>query len=128
MNLMGNSVFLGLGRHLIPIPPLVWQREAAQNAEHSRASLGFMTEEHHLIRNLVVRELFRIGKPLSPEWICAQTNLPLNRVVAILDELEKHLSFLYRNPQGEVVWAYPVTVEKTPHRLKFDTGEQAYAA
>ncbi|OGO41196.1 MAG: hypothetical protein A2Z04_05735 [Chloroflexi bacterium RBG_16_57_9] len=27
-----------------------------------------------------------------------------------------------------VVWAYPVTVARTPHHLTFSTGEQVYAA
>jgi hypothetical protein len=49
-------------------------------------------------------------------------------VVLFLDELEQHMTFLFRNAQGDVVWAYPVTVEQTPHRITFDTGEQLYAA
>ncbi len=125
---MTNNLLLGLGRYMLPIPSLIWHRQVAQDASHNDASLGFMSEEHHLVRNLVVRELPRVGKPLSAEWICGQTNLPLERVVTILDELEQHMTFLYRNPQGEVVWAYPVTVEKTPHQLTFATGEQVYAA
>jgi len=35
---------------------------------------------------------------------------------------------LVRNSKGEVIWAYPVTVEKTPHRITFNTGERLYAA
>jgi hypothetical protein len=54
--------------------------------------------------------------------------LPLEQVGAILDQLEKNLFFLVRNEQGAVVWAFPVTVEPTPHRLEFNTGEQLYAA
>jgi hypothetical protein len=50
------------------------------------------------------------------------------KVVHILNDLEKHMNFLFRNRQGEVTWAYPVTVEKTPHHLTFSTGEQIYAA
>jgi len=54
--------------------------------------------------------------------------LPLEQVGAILDELENNLFFLVRNEQGAVAWAFPVTVEPTPHRLVFSSGEQAYAA
>jgi hypothetical protein len=49
-------------------------------------------------------------------------------VNAILDELEKHMTFLFRDEQGAVAWAYPVTVDRTPHHVTFDTGEQVYAA
>ena len=47
---------------------------------------------------------------------------------AILDDLEKRMTFLYRNPQGCVTWAYPVTVDRTPHRVEFSSGEKLYAA
>jgi hypothetical protein len=42
--------------------------------------------------------------------------------------LEQHLTFLFRNKQGSVVWAYPVTVDPTPHRVTFNTDEQINAA
>jgi hypothetical protein len=54
--------------------------------------------------------------------------LGLDQVDTILDELEQKLFFLVRNAQGAVSWAYPVTVETTPHRLTFKSGEQLYAA
>jgi hypothetical protein len=60
--------------------------------------------------------------------ISKNLNIEPERVVSILEELEKNLTFLYRNEQGAVIWAYPVTIEKTPHRITFSTGEQIYAA
>ena len=87
-----------------------------------------MSEEHHLVRNFVVRELPNAGEPLSPEFIAQELDLPVSRVVLILEELEKHLTFLFRNKQGAVTWAYPVTVDRTPHHVTFNTGEQIYAA
>jgi hypothetical protein len=38
-------------------------------------------------------------------------------VKTTLDYLEKRMTFLYRNRDGDVVWAYPVTVDKTPHKI-----------
>jgi len=38
------------------------------------------------------------------------------------------MTYLYRNARGEVTWAYPVTVDHTPHRVTFSSGEQIYAA
>ena len=49
-------------------------------------------------------------------------------ILALLDDLQKHLFFLVLNPAGDVNWAYPVTAEKTPHRLRFSSGELTYAA
>lgn len=65
---------------------------------------------------------------LSPDLIASDLGLPLEQAVLILSDLEKHMTFLFRNRQGEVTWAYPVTVERTPHHLTFSTGEQEYAA
>ena len=120
---MKDSLLLGIGHHMLPIPRAVWQRQLGGDAQ-----LQFMSEDHHRVRNLVVTELPRAGKPLSPEFIGQQLALPLAQVIDILDELEQHMTFLFRNERGAVAWAYPVTVEPTPHHVAFSTGEQAYAA
>ncbi len=125
---MKNNLLLGLWRHLFPVPSALWQSEVAQSAKNTRARLAFMTPDHHRVRNLVVRELPRMGAPLTPDWIARQVNLPPETVTGILDDLEKQLTFLFRNAAGAVVWAYPVTVEPTPHRMTLGTGEQIYAA
>jgi len=65
---------------------------------------------------------------MQPEFISQKLELPLARIKTILDELERNLFFLVRNGQGAVSWAYPVTVDDTPHHLTFSTGEQLYAA
>ena len=120
---MDESLLLGIWHHTVPIPRWIWQRQV-----RGEAQLGFMTEEHHRIRNFVVTELPRAGEPLSPEFIAQELKLPLDQVVGILNDLEKHMTFLFRNEQGAVEWAYPVTVAQTPHRMIFSTGEQVNAA
>ncbi len=125
---MNQSVLLGLGHHMLPIPRMVWQDQVGRGARHGRASLGFMTEDHHRVRDLVVRELPRIAAPLSPELIAGMLSLPMDRLQVILDELERHMTFLFRNREGAVAWAYPVTADPTPHRVTFSTGERIYAA
>ena len=120
---MKDRLLLGLWRYMIPIPRMMWRRRV-----HGSAQLGFMSDKHHRIRNFVVRELARVGKPLSPEFIAQELSLPLAQVTGILDELEKHMTFLFRNEEGAVAWAYPVTADQTPHHVTFNTGEQVYAA
>jgi hypothetical protein len=68
------------------------------------------------------------GKPLSAQFIAERLSLALDMVIAILDDLQRHLFFLVLNPAGEVSWAFPVTSEPTPHRLRFSSGERTYAA
>ena len=50
------------------------------------------------------------------------------RMLKLLDELETRLTFLFRNDEGAVAWAYPVTAEPTPHHAAFSTGERLDAA
>jgi len=125
---MNDKLMLGLWRYMFNVPASLWEKLSAKKTKSFLAHLDFITDEHRLIHHFVVRELPFAGKPLSPEFIAKAVNLPTERVVAILDDLEAHMTFLYRNSGGEVVWAYPVTVEKTPHEVIFHTGEQLYAA
>ncbi len=125
---MDETVLLGRGRQMIEIPQEKWEEHLLQVPHHRQTRLGFMSEEHHLVRYFAVRELPRFGGPIQPELFSRELGLSLERVTSILDDLEKNLFFLVRNEQGAVSWAYPVTVEPTPHHLAFSTGEQLYAA
>lgn len=119
---MNNTLLLGFWHFFLRIPRPIWQQEVARSARAGEKSLTFMRPEHHQVRDFVVRELPHIGKPIPPEMISQSLGMELSRVVPILDELEKNLTFLYCNEQGEVTWAYPVTVEPTPHRITFSSG------
>jgi len=52
---MAENVLLGKGRHLKEIPRDSWEKKVAMESQHIPAVLDFMTREHHLVRNLVVR-------------------------------------------------------------------------
>jgi predicted transcriptional regulator len=125
---MNEKVLLGRDRQIIEIPQTVWEQHLAQIPLHSQARLNFMTDAHHRIRYFVVKELVNRQKPIGPEFISEKLNMSLNQVNFTLEELERKLFFLVRNEQGAVAWAYPVTVEKTPHRLNFSNGERLYGA
>ena len=91
--------------------------------------LAFMTPRHHAVRNFVVLELPRNqGRPLSPARIAFALQFDLSVVIQLLDDLERHLFFLVRDARGNVSWAFPVSSDRTPHRLLFSTGERIYAA
>ena len=124
---MKDSLLLGLGRYMIPIPRMIWERIMKSEGRKSREGLGFMSAAHHRVRDFAVLELPRTGVPLAPESIAEALDLPLPRVVSILEELEKHLTFVFRGDQRVVTWAYPVTVDETPHHARFSTGEEVYS-
>ncbi len=123
-----ETVLLGRGRELLGFPQDAWKQHLAQIPQHSQSRLDFMTDAHHQVRYLVVRELAYRQKPVEAEFIAQALNLPLERVKSILEELERKLFFLVRDQHGSVAWAYPVSVQPTPHRLNFASGERLYAA
>jgi hydroxymethylpyrimidine pyrophosphatase-like HAD family hydrolase len=125
---MDEKILLGRGQHILEVPQTMWKEHLAQAPEHGHDRLSFMTEAHRQVRYFVVKEMAIRQKPVEPNLIAERLKLPLDQVTNILDELEKELTFLVRNEQGAVSWAYPVTVEITPHRLSFNSGEQLYAA
>jgi hypothetical protein len=125
---MTNKVMMGFWRFMINVPSSIGKKKVLQAKEKFEKELGFMTAEHRLVHHFVVRELPYAGEPLAPAFVADKLGLALDRVNVILDDLEKHMTFLFRNSQGQVVWAYPVTVDITPHHLTFHTGEQLYAA
>ena len=124
---MRDAILLGLGRWMIPIPAMVWRRVMRANARKARHSLAFMTPDHHRVRDFAVDRLLRTGTPLAPDEIARSLALSPQRTGEILDELERHLTFLFRSAGPDVTWAYPVTVDKTPHRAVASTGEEAYS-
>ena len=122
---MKNGILLGLGRHMIPVPGFVWTRVVTGQTE---VNLDFMSLDHHQVRDYVVRAMPQSQGPISPETIAAELEMALERVIEILDELEKRMTFLYRENGSAVNWAYPMTSDVTPHLVSFDEGEQVYAA
>ena len=125
---MNDYVLLGRGDQLTSLPRTQWEQHLALVPQHSKSRLAFMSAAHHQVRYLVVKELPRTGEPLSPEFIARSLELPVAQVETILDELEQNLFFLACDRRGDVTWAFPVTVDKTPHRVSLHTGERLYGA
>ena len=131
---MSERILLGHGREMLELPRAMWEQDLAHVPEHTQPRLRFMTEDHHRVRRYVVGELPARGQayqhaPIEPAAIARALQLPTDRVETLLDELQSNLFFLVRrNSQGAVSWAFPVTVDPTPHRLSFSTGERCFAA
>lgn len=123
---MGNTLLVMRGRLTLRVPSLLWKWSVLSEARHATARLEFMGPEHHRVRNYVVTELRQ--HPLSVDTIAEGVELEAKRVRGILDDLETHLTFLYRSDGHNVDWAYPVTAENTPHQVTVDNGERFFAA
>ncbi len=125
---MKDALRLKIGRHFLPLPAAIWRRQVRREANRIRAAGRRLTSEHRTVQHFVVREIARTGEPLAPATIAAGTGIAAADVVAILAELERKMTFLWRDPQGRVAWAYPVTAESTPHHMAFTSGERLDAA
>jgi hypothetical protein len=126
---MEVSILIGRREKIHKVSAEDWRNHLARARQHSQVRLSFMTDDHHRVRNFVVRELpCNQGKPLSTDEISQRLNLPIARVAIILEELQKNLFFLVLNDAGEVSWAFPVTSDWTPHRLILSSGEDIFAA
>jgi len=126
---MKDIILIGRREKIYEVSAEDWRNHLVRARQHSQVRLHFMTVDHHRVRNFVVRELpCNQGMPLSADEISHRLDLPVARVVAILEELQKNLFFLVLNNANEVSWAFPVTSEWTPHRLSLSSGEGIFAA
>ncbi|HEY5641127.1 MAG TPA: hypothetical protein VIW01_13865 [Dehalococcoidia bacterium] len=125
---MTEKLWTGMGRFMVPVPGFIWKRQVRGSTRATAERLGFMSEEHHLVREFAVRELPRAGGPMPPDLIARDLGLSREKVAGILDDLEKNMTFICRNEAGAVEWAYPVTAHETPHEVTFSSGERLYSA
>ena len=125
---MSDWLKVGVWRHMLRLPPKIGPRRVGKLADRAKAEVGALSEEHRIVHHFVVRELPRTEGPLAPQVVAENLRIPLDRVIQILDDWEARKAILFRNDQGAVVWAYPVTAAETPHRLTFKSGERLYAA
>ncbi len=125
---MTDTVLIGRGDTISSIRRSDWEEQLSSAPERISQRLAFMSHDHHLVRNFVVRELPRLGQPISVDAISNALHLSRARTSSIVEDLERNLFFLVRGNGEEVSWAFPVTVEETGHHLRFSTGERLDAA
>lgn len=124
---MSERVLLGFGRRMVSVPEWMLRR-MAQRDEKRIANRRPLGPNQRRVQHFTVREIARRREPISPAIIAAELDLSLKRVTEILTELERRMTFLYRSGGDDVVWAYPVTAEKTPHQVRIDGGAAFSAA
>ena len=82
-----------------------------------------MSADHHEMRDFVVKHIPEVDEPISTATIAESLDMRVEEPKRIIDELEKGMTFLYRSRTEGVTWAYPVTVDSTPHRVTFDSAD-----
>jgi len=112
---------------MVPVPEWLI-RAMARRDEKRIARRRPLGPDQRRVQHFAVREIARRREPISPAVIAAELDLPIQRVNEILDELERRMTFLFRAGSDNVVWAYPVTAEETPHQVRIDGGAAFSAA
>lgn len=128
MTSMSETILTADGTSIVGIPREEWEAELRHAPQAMKTRLAFMTPDHHRIRRFAVAELPRRRKPITTEDFATALSVPAARVTEIVGELERALFFVVRNDRQAVSWAFPVTVDETPHSLSFNTGERCFAA
>ena len=123
-----NMMLIRLKRFGVRVPKVLWRRIIDAEARRGKSRVEWFTEDHHRVRDFVVTEIARTGEPVGVERITATCGINKQRALAIIEELEKGMTFLFRTDGDAVDWAYPVTATRTPHRVQLDSGERFFAA
>lgn len=122
-------VLTGHGKSIDRIDEAAWKDAVAAHVVHMPQRLAFMTPAHHRVRNAAVLGLTGSGgRPLSMAQLAAAAGVDEADTRAIAAELERNLFFVVRQGEDHVSWAFPVTVDRTPHRLVFGSGETVFGA
>lgn len=124
---MFERILLGVGRRMVPVPECLF-RTMAQRDARRLARVSKLEPDERRVQHFAVREIPRRREPIAPHVFADELDLPADEVGLILDELERRMTFLCRRGGDNVVWAYPVTAEETPHQVRIDGGEAFSAA
>jgi hypothetical protein len=126
--LVDTAVRLGRGRRTLKVPAFLVNWQLGASIRSARKKVGKFSTAKKRVHHFVVRELPIRGEPLSLATIAAEVVLPVEKVAQLVDELEADKTFLFRQNSDRIDWAYPVTVDETPHKVSFSTGERINAA
>ena len=121
-------VSIGLWKFTLPLPPFIINKVVYEGAQRSKQKVRQFSRGKKAVHHFVVRELAIKGESLSLDLIAKGLDMPLNEVALLVNELEQDKTFLYRKGSDRINWAYPVTVDDTPHQITFSTGERINAA
>lgn len=123
-----DAMLVRLKRFDVRVPKILWRRVVEAEARRGGSRVAWFTEDHHRVRDFVVTEIARTGAPVRLGQITAACGIDEHRTTRVVEELEEGLTFLFRTGGDAVDWAYPVTAQQTPHRVRLDSGERFFAA
>ena len=88
-----SKILIGIWNKIIPAPMFMLIMETTRMAKTMKVKMAKMTEEKKRIHHFVVRELPNAGQPVSLAFIARELEMPVDRVSALVDEMEKDKTF-----------------------------------
>ena len=123
-----RKAFMGIWHFMIPLPLFLIKINVNTMAKAICRKSADVSDEERKVHYFVVKSLSDTNEAVTLEYIADQLGIPIERVTAIVDKLERMKTFFYRYDCTGINWAYPVTAEDSGHKVTFDSGAQLNAA
>ena len=125
---IARKMYMGVGKFMIPVPKMISAIGVKKSVAGAKRNAALLSKEERRVHHFAVREMATADEPLTMDAISAALDLPLHRVAEIVCKLETMKTFVYRNDDDGINWAYPFSLEDTGHELTASTGERLFAA
>ncbi len=122
---MKDIILVGRRDKILEVSADTWRHHLANARNHSETRLSFMTDNHRLVRNFVVRELPRnSGKPLTPEdiaqrWLCCKKSsrnaMATQSLLALSSDCHSKQAGDECDLTYDVSFIYPSHLPRPPH-------------
>ena len=125
---LSKKAFLSLDKWLIPIPAFMIRNDVRSSGDLICQETRVVTDLERQVQFYVVQRISDTNQPVLPEDISTDLNIPLDKVISIIEKLESLKVFFYRYNSPGINWAYPVTSDEREYKLTFDDGKKCTAA
>lgn len=123
-----HKLFMGFRGFLMKIPPLLSEKGARKGEKGAKANAATLSVEERQVHHFMVKKMAVVDAPITDELIAEELGMSNERVLEILDKLEKLKTFVYRSDGKGINWAYPLSLEDTGFKITASSGEQFFAA
>ena len=123
-----HKLFMGFRGFLMKIPPLLSEKGARKGEKGAKANAATLSVEERQVHHFIVKKMAVVDAPITDELIAEELGMSNERVLEIIDKLEKLKTFVYRSDGKGINWAYPLSLEDTGFKITASSGEQFFAA
>ncbi len=127
-NDLKHKLYMGFRGLMLRIPPLLSDKGARKGVKGARANAASLSIEERRVHHFIVLKMAVVKDPITAELIAGELEIPIDRVIEIINKLEDLKTFIYRSDGKGINWAYPLSIENTGFRMTASSGEHFFAA